>query len=172
VPEINGVTIFELPHRQIDERGAFTKILSLNITPKLSIEEVLLSKTKLGFVRGMHFQNGPFLNNRIISCVGGKVFDVLLDLRPDSSTFQCIFSIELDSLNSQAIYVPAGVAHGFQSLENSSQMLYFSDKIYNSNFDSGIVPIEFGIDWPIKVQGMSKRDATLPTLSEYLSRIE
>ena len=171
MPEIYGVTIFELPHRKIDERGDFTKILSLNITPSLGIEEVFFSKTKEGFVRGMHFQDGPFLNNRIISCVGGKVFDVLLDLRPNSNTFLNIFSIELNSLISQAIYVPAGVAHGFQSLENSSQMLYFSDKIYNSNFDSGVSPIEFGINWPIKVQGMSKRDAALPTLSEYLSRI-
>ena len=169
--EINGVIVFELPHRENDKRGDFTKILSLNITPGLSIAEVLFSKTNKGFVRGMHFQDGPFLNNRIISCVGGKVFDVLLDLRPDSNTFLDIFSIELNSLISQAIYVPAGVAHGFQSLENSSQMLYFSDKVYNSNFDSGVSPIGFGIDWPIKVQGMSKRDTALPALSEYISRI-
>lgn len=171
MPEINGVTLFELPHRHVDERGDFSKILSLNVTPKLSIEEVLFSKTKEGFVRGMHFQNGPYLNNRIITCLGGKVFDVLLDLRPSSNTFLNIFSIELNSLFSQAIYVPSGVAHGFQSIENNSQMLYFSDKVYHSDFDSGVAPIEFGIDWPIKIKGMSKRDASLPTLSEYLSRI-
>jgi len=169
--EIDGVTIFELPHRHVDERGEFIKVLSLNLTPKLRIEEVLFSKTKKGFVRGMHFQNGPFLNNRIITCLGGKVFDVLLDLRPSSNTFLNIFSIELDSLFPQAIYVPAGVAHGFQSMENNSQMLYFSDKVYDSNFDSGVAPIEFGLDWPMRVKGMSKRDATLPTLSEYLLRI-
>jgi len=99
------------------------------------------------------------------------VFDVLLDLRPSSNTFLNIFSIELNSLFPQAIYVPSGVAHGFQSVEDNSQMLYFSDKVYNSDFDSGVAPIQFGIDWPMKVKGISKRDASLPTLSEYLSRI-
>ena len=92
MPEINGVTIFELPHRQIDERGAFTKILSLNITPRLTIEEVLLSKTKLGVVRGMHFQNGPFLNNRIISCVEVKVFAATSN--PEASTGIELFDLK------------------------------------------------------------------------------
>ena len=171
MPAINGVVVFELPHKQIDERGDFTKILSSDITPELHIEEVFLSQTKKGFLRGLHFQNGPYLNNRIITCLAGKVFDVLLDLRPDSGTFLNIFSIELNSISPIGLYVPSGVAHGFQSLENDSQLLYFSDKGYNSNFDTGVAPIKSGIDWPIRVAGMSKRDASLPSLSEYLSRI-
>jgi dTDP-4-dehydrorhamnose 3,5-epimerase len=169
--EINGVIIFELPHRENDERGDFTKILSLNITPELLVAEVFLSKTKKGYVRGLHFQNGPYLNNRIISCLSGKVFDVLLDLRPGSSTFLNIYSVELNSLSPRGIYVPSGVAHGFQSLENNSQLIYFSDKSYNSNFDIGVAPMKSGINWPIKVKGMSQRDASLPSLSEYLHRI-
>jgi dTDP-4-dehydrorhamnose 3,5-epimerase len=169
--EINGLISFELPHRENDERGAFTKILSLNITPELHVAEVFLSKTKKGYVRGLHFQNGPYLNNRIISCLSGKVFDVLLDLRPGSSTFLNIYSVELNSLSPRGIYVPSGVAHGFQSLENNSQLIYFSDKSYNSNFDIGVAPMKSGINWPIKVKGMSQRDASLPSLSEYLHRI-
>lgn len=171
MPAIDGVVIFELPHKQIDDRGDFTKILSLNVTPELYIEEVFFSKTKKGFLRGLHFQNGPYLNNRIISCLVGKVFDVLLDLRPDSDTFLNVCSIELNSLLPIGLYVPSGVAHGFQSLENDSQLIYFSDKGYNSNFDTGVAPIKSGIDWPIRVAGMSERDASLPSLSEYLSRI-
>ena len=169
--EINGVSSFELPHRENDERGYFTKILSLNITPELHVAEVFLSKTEKGYVRGLHFQNGPYLNNRIISCLSGKVFDVLLDLRTDSSTFLNIYSVELNSLSPKGIYVPSGVAHGFQSLENNSQLIYFSDKSYNSNFDIGVAPMKSGINWPIKVKGMSKRDASLPSLSEYLHKI-
>ncbi len=169
--DINGVIIFELPHKKIDKRGEFIKILKFNETPKLIIEEVFFTETKKGFIRGMHFQGGQFSNNRIILCLKGKVFDVLLDLRPNSSTFLNIFSIELNSLFSQALYVPSGVAHGFQSLENKSQMLYFSDKIYNPNYDFGVAPIKFGIDWPIKVRGMSERDASLPSLTEYISGI-
>jgi len=169
--EINRVTSFELPHRENDERGDFTKILSLNITPELHVAEVFLSKTKKGYVRGLHFQNGPYLNNRIISCLSGKVFDVLLDLRPGSSTFLNIYSVELNSLSPKGIYVPSGVAHGFQSLENNSQLIYFSDKSYNSNFDTGVAPMKSGINWPIKVKGMSERDASLPSLSEYLHKI-
>ena len=168
---IEGLKIFNIPTSLEDNRGNFKKIYSLNTTPFVNIEEVYLSNTKKGFIRGMHFQREPYQNNRIISCVRGKVFDVLLDLRLDSNTFLNIFSIELNSLFSQAIYVPSGVAHGFQSLDNNSQILYLSDKIYNSNFDSGVSPIKFGIDWPIKIKGMGKRDAALPTLSEYLSRI-
>jgi dTDP-4-dehydrorhamnose 3,5-epimerase len=171
MPEINGVTIFEMPHKKTDERGDFTKILSLNVTPELYIVEVFFSKTKKGFVRGLHFQNGPYLNNRIISCLSGKVFDVLLDLRPDSSTFLNVYSIELNSLSPKGIYVPSGVAHGFQSLENNSQLIYFSDKSYNSNFDIGVAPIKSGINWPIRVKGVSERDASLPSLSEHLHRI-
>jgi dTDP-4-dehydrorhamnose 3,5-epimerase len=170
MPLINGVIVFELPHKKIDERGDFTKILSLNVTPELCIEEVFISKTKKGFVRGLHLQNGPSLNNRIISCLTGKVFDVLIDLRPDSSTFLNISSTELNSLLPIGLYVPSGVAHGFQSLENDSQLIYFSDKAYNSNFDTGVAPIKSGIDWPIRVAGMSERDASLPSLNEYLSR--
>ena len=169
--EINGVISFELPHRENDERGDFTKILSLNLTPELHVLEVFLSKTKKGYVRGLHFQNGPYSNNRIISCLSGKVFDVLLDLRPASSTFLNIYSVELNSLSPKGIYVPSGVAHGFQSLENNSQLIYFSDKSYNSNFDIGVAPIKSGINWPIKVEGMSERDASLPSLSEYLHKI-
>jgi dTDP-4-dehydrorhamnose 3,5-epimerase len=170
VPAINGVIVFELPHKKIDERGDFTKILSLNVTPELNIEEVFLSKTKKGYIRGLHFQNGPYLNNRIISCLAGKVFDVLIDLRPESSTFQNISSIEMNSLSPIGMYVPSGVAHGFQSLENDSQMIYFSDKAYNSDFDAGVAPNNSGVEWPIRVVGMSERDASLPSLTEYLSR--
>ena len=140
------------------------------MTPELHTEEVFISKTKKGFVRGLHLQNGPYLNNRIISCLTGKVFDVLIDLRPDSSTFLNISSTELNSLSLIGLYVPSGVAHGFQSLENDSRLIYFSDKAYNSNFDTGVAPIKSGIDWPIKVAGMSERDASLPSLNEYLSR--
>jgi len=171
VPAINGVVVFELPHKQIDERGDFTKILSSGITPELHTEEVFLSQTKKGFLRGLHLQNGPYLNNRIIACLAGKVFDVLLDLRPDSSTFLNISTIELNSLSPIGLYVPSGIAHGFQSLENGSQLIYFSDKGFNSNFDTGVSPIKSGIEWPIRVAGMSKRDVSLPSLSEYLSRI-
>jgi len=171
MPNIDGVFVFDLPHRKNDNRGEFTKILSLNITPNMNIEEVFLSTTKKGFIRGMHFQNGPFQNNRIVSCLGGKVFDVLLDLRPKSKTFQNIFSVEFNWISPQAVYIPAGVAHGFQALEDNSQMIYFSDKTYNSEYDIGVTPINLGINWPIKVQGMSERDASLPTLSKYISRI-
>jgi dTDP-4-dehydrorhamnose 3,5-epimerase len=169
--KIEGIKIFKMPTSLVDNRGNFKKIYSLNTTPFINIEEVYLTKTEKGFIRGIHFQREPYQNNRVISCIEGKVFDVLLDLRPNTNTFLNIFSIELNSLFSQAIYVPSGVAHGFQSLEDNSEMLYLSDKIYNSNFDSGVSPIGLGIPWPIKIQGMSKRDATLPTLSEYLSRI-
>ena len=171
MPEIDGVFVFELPHRQIDNRGEFTKILSSSITPKLSIEEVFLSTTKKGFIRGMHFQCGRFQNNRIVSCIDGKVFDVLLDLRPRSNTFQNIFSVEFNWISPQAVYIPAGVAHGFQALEDNSQMIYFSDKTYNSKYDIGVSPINCGINWPIEVQGLSERDISLPTLNDYISRI-
>ena len=171
MPEINGVTVFELPHRKTDDRGDFTKIISLNITPELHIVEVFFSKTKKGFVRGLHFQNGPYLNNRIISCLSGKVFDVLLDLRPGSDTFLKIHTIEINSLSPKGVFVPSGVAHGFQSLEDNSQLIYFSDNSYNPNFDTGVAPMKSGINWPIKVNGMSERDASLPSLSEHLHRI-
>lgn len=169
--EIDGVEFFKFPHTKSDERGQFTKIISHIVTPYLNIQEVFLSTTNKGIIRGMHLQTGPYGNNRIIACISGKVFDVLLDLRPNSKTFLKIYTFELFSKLSQAVYVPAGVAHGFQALEKKSKIIYFSDKVYSASFDTGITPLSFGVKWPIKVRGISKRDSALPTLSEYVSHL-
>lgn len=169
--EIDGVKIFKFPHTKNDERGEFVKIISESITPNLNIQEIFLSTTKKGIIRGMHFQTGLYENNRIIACLNGKVFDVLLDLRPRSRTFLNTYTIELTSKLLQAVYVPAGVAHGFQSLKKNSKMIYLSDKTYNAAFDTGITPLSFGLKWPMMVKGISKRDSALPTLDEYIAKL-
>jgi len=169
--EIEGVKIFKFPHTKNDKRGEFTKIFSESVTPYLAIQEIFLSSTKKGMIRGMHFQTGLYENNRIIACLDGKVFDVLLDLRPKSRTFLNIYTIELTNKLFQAVFVPIGVAHGFQSLKKNSKMIYLSDKTYNAAFDTGVNPLSLELKWPMRVRGISKRDSCLPTLNTFISKL-
>ena len=114
-----------------------------------------------GTLRGLHFQHAPHAETKLVRCIRGAVFDVLLDLRPHSATFGDWHAVELSDANGVAVYVPAGVAHGFQSLTDASEVLYQIAKRYAPEASDGVRWDDpaFGIDWPIRPPILSERDA-------------
>jgi dTDP-4-dehydrorhamnose 3,5-epimerase len=125
------------------------------------IVNVNFSRTeKTGSVRGMHFQHPPLAEMKLIRCLRGKVFDVMIDLRKDSPTFLKWHGEILSAENMRMMVLPEGMAHGFQALEDQSEMLYLHTEFYSKEHDAGIRyndPL-FGIDWPVPVTDVSEKD--------------
>lgn len=153
-----------------DNRGSFVKLINSHQIKGANfgtLKEVFFSKSHSGVVRGMHLQIGEASSHRIISVLEGLAFDVLLDLRPASSTFLSMKTIILDANLSQSLLVPPGVAHGFQA-QRTVTMLYLSDKEYSPQHDLGINPLTLDIAWPEPITGISDRDLALPRLEDFL----
>lgn len=121
--------------RTFDEKLFFDEIPSL----KKGWKQINHShNTKKGTFRGLHFQKSPFQETKLIRCISGSVIDFALDIRKDSKTFLKVFSIELSANNMKSLLLPKGFAHGFYTLEDNSDLLYYHDEFYNSEFDAGI----------------------------------
>lgn len=120
-----------------------------------------------GTVRGMHFQRPPYAEIKLVQCLRGVVYDVAIDLRPDSPTRLRWHAVELSPDNRRALLVPRGFAHGFQALTSDVEMLYFHSAPYLAAAEGGIHPNDpaVGIEWPLEVVALSDRDATHPPLT-------
>ena len=173
IPKVAGVLQFS-DLSLLDNRGLFRKVLKdyePNIFPMpIKIQEVFVSETIVGGVRGMHLQDNDPENFRLIATIKGKVTDCLIDLRPNSGTFLQHQIIELSAENNISILVPPGVAHGFQALEKS-MMLYISGSKWTLEKDQGVNPITFGAAWPLPIKEISSRDLQLPTLEEFVKHL-
>lgn len=121
-----------------------------------------------GAIRGMHFQSEPRPETKLIRCVGGAIFDVLVDVRRDSPSFGRWEGFDLTAANRHQIYVPAGIAHGFQCLVNNSEVFYMMSEFYIPEFAKGIRwnDAEVGVRWPLPATVLSERDRQLPLLAE------
>ena len=122
-----------------------------------------------GTVRGMHFQRPPFAEIKLIRCIAGKIFDVVIDLRKDSETFLKWFGVELSADNKKMIYIPGGFAHGFQTLTDDCQLIYHHSEYYKPGSEGGIKYNDdrVGIDWPLPVKNVSDRDENHPKLDNF-----
>lgn len=122
---------------------------------------------KKGTLRGMHFQLSPFREIKMVRCIAGSVFDVIIDLRKDSKTYLQWFGVELSAENKKALYIPEGFAHGFQCLTDNCELLYHHSEFYKPEAESGIRyddPL-INISWPLPVTVISTRDAGHPLLN-------
>ena len=119
---------------------------------------------KRGTLRGMHHQVAPHPEAKLIRCTAGVVYDVIIDLRPDSSTFKSWFSIELTAENRKMIYVPEGFSHGFMTLRDNTEVFYQMSEFYAPECARGIRWNDpaFGIKWPEDVKVISERDSQYP----------
>ncbi len=153
-----------------DHRGIFNKIYSEELLPFLkkndnNIKEInhCYSKKK-GTIRGMHFQIGKFKEDKIITCLKGKIFDVVVDLRKGSKNFLKCESYILKENSNKMLFVPKGFAHGYQSLTDNTQILYFVTAKYSPKYERGINPLSelLKIKWPIKNKTLSIKDKNLP----------
>ncbi len=128
------------------------------------------SSSKKGVLRGLHFQKGKFAQSKLVRTVLGKVLDVVVDLRPDSPTFKKSFKAVLSDENHHQLFVPAGFAHGFITLSETSVFAYKCDRYFNKEADAGVFyndPV-FEIDWefPDDQIILSEKDANLPNFEE------
>lgn len=121
-----------------------------------------------GTVRGMHFQRPPHAETKFLSCLRGEVFDVALDLRDNSPTFLRWHAEVLSADNHKTLVIPEGFAHGFQTLTDDCEMLYFHTAAYQPSAEGGlnVQDPRLAIQWPLPVAGLSPRDAAHPLLSE------
>jgi len=120
-----------------------------------------------GTIRGMHFQTPPYGEIKLVRCISGAVFDVIIDLRKDSPTFLNYFGIEISSLNKKMVYIPKGFAHGFQTLTNNCELIYHHSEFYTPNSEGGIKynDPKIAIKWPIPMQSISERDNLHPFIN-------
>ena len=158
-----------------DNRGGFTKNFEKDIYKNAGIEfqlnETFASRSMKNVIRGLHFQTrNP--QAKLVSVVAGKVWDVIVDLRPGSPTYKKWVSHELSAENHLSFYVPRGFAHGFASLEDNTVMLYQCDGKYDAETDTGIIfnDLDIGIVWPINEDSAihSNRDLSLGSLEDYM----
>jgi dTDP-4-dehydrorhamnose 3,5-epimerase len=161
---LNGIYIIELETFN-DERGLFARTFCKKEFSKIdhSKEFVQFNHSithKKGTVRGMHYQMPPFSEIKLIRCIRGSVYDVVIDIREGSPTFLKHFSIELSEANMLSIYVPEGFAHGFQTLEDNTQLIYHHTAYYVPGHEAGIRyddPV-IGIQWPLPVAVITEKD--------------
>jgi dTDP-4-dehydrorhamnose 3,5-epimerase len=125
-----------------------------------------------GTVRGLHFQQGADADAKWVRCVEGRVWDVIVDLRCDSATFMQWHAVELSAQNCRAVFIPEGCAHGFQSLEPDSRLLYLHTAFHNPAADCGVAfdDPQLAIAWPRDVTLLSERDRALPTVQTVLAQ--
>ncbi len=127
-----------------------------------------------GTIRGLHYQNPPFAEIKLIRCIKGAVYDVLVDIRKNSPTFLQYFGIELSEQNMRMIYIPEGFAHGFQTLEDYAELIYHHTAFYSPGMESGLKFDDelLGINWPLPPTIISKKDQQHPPLNKTFTGIE
>lgn len=163
---------FELqPNVFKDERGRLVKtfhedsFLSLNLETNFSEEYYSISKKNV--LRGLHFQLPPHDHIKCVTCLSGKIFDVVVDLRKKSPTYKQYFSIELDADKGNMLYIPKGLAHGFYVLSENAIFLNRTTTVYEPSCDTGIKWDSCGIQWPIKDPILSEKDQQMIELDKF-----
>ena len=158
VSEIAGIRVSQVTS-VTDGRGSFVKFHPLREFEN-SLDSVAFSiNPTVGTIRGMHFQVEPFAEEKLVTCAQGRIFDVAVDLRPNSETFGMWASFELSATNALQLYLPKGLAHGFQTLEANSIVHYTLSSPYSREFSFAIDPFgDLGIDWPLVASSISLRD--------------
>ena len=159
------------PERQEDERGFFARTWCQRefedhgLNPGLVQCSVSFNKRQ-GTLRGMHFQTAPFEEAKLVRCTLGRILDVIVDVRSDSESFGVWQGFELSAAARNSLYIPEGFAHGFQTLEPNSEVLYQMSESFHP--ESAIAfhhaDPDVAIDWPLPVEVISDRDAELPPL--------
>jgi len=167
---IAGATVIDpTPHQ--DPRGRFMRAWcsrefaehGLNFVPLQANMGLSVSK---GTVRGMHFQDAPALEAKLVRCTRGSIFDVALDLRPGSATYGKWYGTELSVENGRMLYVPECCAHGYQTLEDGTEMYYMTSAFYTPSAVRGVRFDDpaFNIEWPLPVTALSEQDSKWPLL--------
>jgi len=170
--KLPGAFVIDLEQFE-DERGFFARCWSekefadRGLIGRL-VETNISFNCKAGTLRGMHFQTAPYAQPKLVRCTAGAVYDVIIDLRPESATFKQWAAVELSAANYRELYIPAGFAHGFQTLVNNTEVLYQMLTPYVAESARGVRWNDpaFGIDWPAAERIIIGRDQTYPDFNE------
>jgi dTDP-4-dehydrorhamnose 3,5-epimerase len=140
--------------REFEVHGLTSRLVQINVSHNVS----------RGTLRGMHFQLSPHEEAKVVSCTQGAIYDVVLDLRPESPTYLAWVAEELTAASRKALYIPEGCAHGFQTLIEDSQVLYLMSEYYAPGHGRGVRYDDpaFGIEWPLEVTSISDADRSWP----------
>lgn len=164
---LKGAYIIKID-KKVDERGFFARLFCQNEFSEIGLstdfKQINSSFTALkSTIRGLHYQLMPKSEVKVVRCISGALFDVILDLRPDSPNFGQWFGQTLSSENRTMMYVPRGFAHGFLSLTDNTEVIYFASEVYDPRHEKGVRydDLKFKIEWPIEVVNISYKDANL-----------
>lgn len=166
--KLKGACIIEIQKME-DERGFFARawcqkeFAEHNLTPRVVQANVSFNKKK-GTLRGMHYQIAPYEEAKLVRCTSGAIYDVIIDLRPDSPTYKEWTGVELTAKNYKMLYVPENFAHGFQTLLDNTEVTYQVSQFYSPGSEQGIRWNDptFGIEWPLAIQVISDKDKNWP----------
>jgi dTDP-4-dehydrorhamnose 3,5-epimerase len=167
-----GLFLVELD-RLVDERGYFARTFcerefSAAGLPHQFVQSSVSVNSKKGTVRGLHFQKAPSSEGKLVTCVRGRIFDVALDIRPGSPTYCRWAAFELEEENKRLLYIPPGMAHGFQTLEDEAVVSYQMTDFYRPDLSDGVRWDDpaFAIRWPLAPTVMSEKDRSLPDFAK------
>ncbi|WP_160079164.1 dTDP-4-dehydrorhamnose 3,5-epimerase [Pseudomonas sp. 8AS] len=156
-----------------DERGRFVKIFHSDEFERnnfaTNFVEEYYSVSNRGVLRGLHFQVPPKEHKKVVYCVQGEVFDVVLDLRQGSPTYGMAEAFTLGADKGNYVYIAEGLAHGFCAVSDTAVLVYKVTSTYSPQHDSGVLWSSVDVDWPVKNPLVSTRDTLFPGLSEFVS---
>jgi len=157
------------PELHHDERGFFARawcqkeFQAHDLVPVIAQCNISFNRSR-GTLRGMHFQAAPFEEAKLVRCTAGSIHDVIIDLRPHSATYMQPLAEVLTAANHRMMYVPEGFAHGFQALEDNTEVLYLMSQFHSPGHARGVRYNDpaFGIEWPIGDPVIADRDRNYP----------
>ncbi|MBI4087879.1 dTDP-4-dehydrorhamnose 3,5-epimerase [Candidatus Kaiserbacteria bacterium] len=167
--KIPGVVIVEL-EKMFDERGFFARSWDeKEFRPQGKLFHIVQCNisfnTRAGTLRGMHYQEAPYQEAKVVRCTRGAIYDVALDLRPESPAYRQWAGVELTAENHHSVYIPEGCAHGFQTLSDNTEVSYLMGEYFHPKAALGVRFDDpaFGIAWPeVKERIISEKDASYP----------
>ncbi|HZQ14632.1 MAG TPA: dTDP-4-dehydrorhamnose 3,5-epimerase [Pseudolabrys sp.] len=165
-----GAYLIHLEPR-VDERGLFARAFCARefadhgLEPNY-VQANISTNTRVGTVRGLHFQRAPHAEVKLVRCVKGAVYDVIVDVRENSKTYRRWFGAELSDANGLTMYVPQGFAHGYQALSDGATVFYMVSAFYAPQAEGGLRfdDPKLAIEWPLAVAEVSEKDAKWPLL--------
>jgi len=166
--DLPGLTVVET-EKHSDDRGSFARTFchdefaAAGLSPNF-VQCNTSYNRKRGTLRGMHYQSEPYGEAKLVRCTAGRIWDVAIDIRPDSQTYLQWFGVELSAESANALFVPKGFAHGFQTLTDDAEVFYQMSEMYHGEASSGVRWNDptFLIEWPLHDPILSERDATYP----------
>ena len=167
---LSGAYLVQLEPR-IDARGTFARAFCARefavqgLTASF-MQANISTNLKAGTVRGLHFQNAPHREAKLVQCVKGSIYEVVVDIHEESATYLRWTGVELSDINGVMIFVPEGFAHGYQTLSDGANVLYLVSEFYTPDVEGGLRcnDPKLGIKWPLAVSDISEKDGRWPLL--------